>query len=356
MPDLFDPLTINHLVLENRFIRSATMDSMADRGMVSDAEVEMYRELGKGGIGLIISHGLAPSKEGRASPGQIGAYSDDAVPSLRKLTEAVHQGGGKIAAQILHGGWMCRPEVTGYAPVGPSAKLHPRSEQPVRELSGDEILELVEDYVQAARRIVEAGFDGVQLHGAHSWLLSAFLSPVTNRRQDEWGGTAGKRANFVRRICRGIRQMAGPDYPLMIKLGIRDYHPEGKLTAEGVATARLLEGDGLDAVEVSEGLEEDFFHHIRPDAVTPYYIDECRLTKTAVSIPVMLVGGIRRAEDMQAIVAGGVADAVSMCRPFIMDPQLVRHLRAELPPNSGCTSCNACLGLMAKGRLSCALI
>jgi 2,4-dienoyl-CoA reductase-like NADH-dependent reductase (Old Yellow Enzyme family) len=355
MPDLFDPLLINRLMLENRFVRSATMDSMADRGMVSDAEVDMYRELGKGGIGLIISHGLAPSEEGRASPGQIGAYSDEAIPSLRKMTEAVHRQGGKIAAQILHGGWMCRPEVTGCPPVGPSAMLHPRSGQPVRELSSDDISGLIDDYVQTARRIAEAGFDGVQLHGAHSWLLSAFLSPVTNRRQDKWGGSPEKRANFVRHICRGIRQVTGPDYPLMIKLGIKDYHPQGKPASEGVATARLLEDDGVDAIEVSEGLEEDFFHHIRPNAVTPYYIEECRQTKMAASIPVILVGGVRRLEDMQAIVAGGVADAVSMCRPFVMDPQLVRHLRAGLGPSSGCTSCNDCLGLMGKGRLACVL-
>jgi 2,4-dienoyl-CoA reductase-like NADH-dependent reductase (Old Yellow Enzyme family) len=350
---LFDPLVVNQMVLDNRFVRSATMDSMADHGLVSEAEVDMYRELGKGGIGLIISHGLAPTREGLASPGQLGAYSDDAIPSLRKLTAAVHHYGGKIAAQILHGGWMCRPEVTGSLPVGPSAVVHPRSGQPVRELSGDEIVELVEDYVQAARRVVEAGFDGVQLHGAHSWLLSAFMSPVTNQREDQWGGSAEKRTEFVRRICRGIRKMAGPGYPLMIKLGIKDYHPRGKPASEGIATARLLEADGVDALEVSEGLEEDFFHHIRPDAVAPYYVNECRQTRAAVSVPVMLVGGVRTVEDMMAIVGGGVADAVSMCRPFIMDPHLVNRLRAGLPSNSGCTSCNACLGLMAKGRLAC---
>jgi 2,4-dienoyl-CoA reductase-like NADH-dependent reductase (Old Yellow Enzyme family) len=149
--------------------------------------------------------------------------------------------------------------------------------------------------------------------------------------------------------------VTGPDYPLMVKLGIKDYHPQGKPASEGVETARLLEADGVDAIEVSEGLEADFFHHIRGDAVTPYYVEECRQTKSTVSVPVMLVGGIRRVEDMQTIVAGAVADAVSMCRPFIMDPQLVKHIRAARPPNSACTSCNACLGLMAKGRLACVL-
>ena len=355
MPSLFEPLTINKLAMNNRFVRSATLDGMAQDGMVSEAEIKMYTELGNGGIGLIISHGLAPTKEGQSSPGQLSAFSDEAVPSLRKLVDAVHLGGGKIAAQILHGGWMCRPEVTGLLPVGPSALLHPRSGQPVRELRHDEILDLIDNYAQAARRIQEAGFDGVQLHAAHSWLLSAFLSPVTNRREDEWGGSAEKRASFLRRICAGMREITGPDFPIMVKLGIKDYHPQGKPASEGVETARLLEADGVDAIEVSEGLEADFFHHIRRDAVTPYYLDECRLAREKLSIPLFLVGGIRDLQDMQTIVGEGVADAVSMCRPFIMDSHLVERIRTRLAEQSDCTSCNGCLGLMGKGELACAL-
>ena len=355
MTGLFEPLRINQMVLKNRFVRSATLDGLADKGMVTDAEVRMYDELARGEVGLIISHGLAPTREGQASPGQLSAYSDEAIPSLKRLTQVVHDNGGMIVAQILHGGWMCRPEVTGFQPVGPSALLHPRSGQAIRELSSEDIISLIDDYVQAARRVVEAGFDGVQLHGAHSWLLSAFLSPATNKRDDDWGGSAARRASFVRHICRGIRKMAGPNYPLMVKLGIRDYHPEGKTAEEGVETARMLEADGVDAIEVSEGLEQDFFHHIRPDAVVPYYLDECAQTRAAISIPVILVGGIRTLKDMQKVVGDGVADAVSMCRPFIMNPALVKDIHAAVALGSNCTSCNACLGLMAKGRLACAL-
>jgi 2,4-dienoyl-CoA reductase-like NADH-dependent reductase (Old Yellow Enzyme family) len=344
------------MVIENRFVRSATLDGMAHNGMVSDAEIALYSELGRGSIGLIVSHGLAPTGEGQASPGQLSAFSDEAIPSLKKIVDAVHEGGGKIAAQILHGGWMCRPEVTGLQPVGPSAMLHPRSGQAIRELSSDEIVQLIEDYAQASRRIKEAGFDGVQLHAAHSWLLSAFLSPVTNRRQDEWGGSAVKRANLLRRICIRMRKMLGPEFPIMVKLGIRDYHPEGKPSSEGVETARMLEADGVDAVEVSEGLEADFFHHIRKDALAPYYLDECRQVRRAIAIPVFLVGGIRRLEDMEMVLGEGVADAISMCRPFIMEPHLVERLRSRLSERSNCTSCNGCLGLMSKGRLACALL
>ncbi len=355
MTDIFEPFTINNLVLSNRFVRSATMDSMADNGKVSDAEMRMYRQLAEGEIGLIVSHGLYPTKEGQASPGQLSVHTDEAIPSLSRLTRIVHDSGGKIVAQILHGGWLCRPEVTRTLPVGPSATVHPRTGQPIRELSTNEVYQLVDDYVQAARRIIEAGFDGIQLHGAHSWLLSAFLSPATNHREDEWGGSPEKRSSFVRTIYHGIRQMAGPDYPLMIKLGLKDYHPQGKTTSEGIEQARILQIDGMDAIEISEGIEEDFFHHIRPEATNPYYVTECREARRTLSVPLILIGGMRILKDMQEVVESGVADAISMCRPFIMNPYLVRDLRLGLIDGSRCTSCNKCLGEMAQGHLRCVL-
>lgn len=356
MTGLFDPLKINGLEIRNRFIRSATMDSMADNGMVSDAELEMYENLGKGGIGLIMSHGLFPTIEGKASPGQLSVYSDESISSLHKLVEKVHENGGKVAAQILHGGWLCTPDVTGFEPVGPSPVMNPRSGIRVRELSSDEVYELIDAYIQASRRIIEAGFDGVQLHAAHSWMLSAFLSPATNKRTDEWGGSTEKRTSLLKKICEGIRKVAGNDFPIMVKLGIKDYHPEGKSIEEGILQAQILESAGVDSIEVSEGLEEDFFHHIRLDVTNPYYIDECRKTKDALSIPVMLVGGMRKLKDMQEVVEDETADAVSMCRPFIMNPYLVKNLRAGTAEGSDCTSCNQCMRKMGQGKLKCVLV
>ena len=355
MPDLFDPLTINRLELANRFVRSATMDSMASGGLVTEPEIELYGQLGKGEIGLIISHGLYPTKEGQCSPGQLSAHSDEAIPSLKRLVDAVHQGGGKIAAQLLHGGWMCSREVTGLEPVGPSQVVHPRSGAAIRELSSADIYELADDYGRAAARIVEAGFDGIQLHGAHSWLISAFLSPATNKRNDIWGGSPHKRARFVRELYRAIRKVCGPNFPVLIKLGIRDYHPHGKTAAEGVQVAQLLEQDGFDAIEVSEGLEEDFFHHIRREAVTPYYLADCKEARTNLRLPLILVGGMRSIKDMQAVLDEGTADAVSMCRPFVMNPHLVRDLRTGATDGSQCTSCNECMARMREGRLRCVL-
>ena len=276
MQSLFDPMFINKLRLPNRFVRSATFDNLAQEGLTSDAQLKLYDVLSKGEIGLIISGGLYPTQDGMGTSGQLSAEKDDAILSLRKLVQAVHGNGGRIAGQILHCGFRSKEAVTGFQPVGPSAIVDPESGNRIRGLNSEEIHEMIEAYIQAARRIIEAGFDGVQLHAAHGWFLSAFLSPVMNRREDEWGGSVEKRARFVQRICQGIRKLAGPDFPILIKLGLKDYHPAGKALSEGIAVARILEDSGVDAIEVSDGIEDKWGHHIRKDALHPYYLDECR--------------------------------------------------------------------------------
>lgn len=308
MPNLFDTLIINKLELRNRFLRSATMETLGDQGMVTDDLLAFYQELARGEIGLIVTGGVYAKKDGQTAPGQLAGDTDKVIPGLKRRATVVHENGGKIAAQLLHTGWNARPEVTGFQPVGPSATVHPRTGLQVRELSGDEVHELVELFVQAAQRVIEAGFDAIQLHGAHSHLISSFLSPATNRRQDEWGGSPEKRSNFVCRIYRGIRKLAGRHYAILIKLGLMDYHPEGKPISEGIDTARVLETEGIDAIEVSEGLEADPVHHIRRDATSPYYLEDCRQARQALSVPLGLVGGMRALRDMQAVLDDGVAD------------------------------------------------
>jgi 2,4-dienoyl-CoA reductase-like NADH-dependent reductase (Old Yellow Enzyme family) len=355
MKNLSDPMTINKLEIPNRFVRSATFDNLARDAMVSDAQLILYDLLSKGEIGLIISGGLYPTRNGMGTSGQLSAERDDAVPSLRKLVHAVHRNGGRIAGQILHCGFRCNEAVTGFQPVGPSTFVDPETGNRARELSSDEIHEMLEAYIQAARRIKDAGFDAVQLHAAHGWFLSAFLSPVMNRREDEWGGSVEKRARFLQLICQGIRKMAGPDYPILIKLGLKDYHPQGKPISESIASARILEESGVDAIEVSEGIEEKWGHHIRKDALHPYYVDECRQARRELTKPLILVGGMRQLQDMQAVLDENVADAVSLCRPFIQDPHLVVKFRKGEIKESICNSCNECGQRMIQGRFGCIL-
>lgn len=354
MSALFETFVINHMQLKNRFVRSATMDNMGSNGMVTEAQLELYRDLSLGEVGLIISSGIFPCKSGHAGIGQLGAHTDETIPSLKKITDTVHKHNGKVAAQILHGGWNSNPEFTGVPPIGPSSLIHPSKGIPVRGLSTDEVYDLIEQFVQAGRRLIEAGFDAIQFHGAHSWLISSFLSPVTNMRDDEFGGSAEKRANFVVQIYKGIRRIAGPDYPIFIKLGFKDYHPQGKSLAEGLKTAAILEEIGMDAFEISEGIEEEPAHHIRQGALTPYYLEECRQARQVLKRPLILVGGMRQLSDIEQVIKEDLADAVSMCRPFVMDRYIVKKFREGTATSSACTSCNGCLGLL-RTRLQCVL-
>jgi 2,4-dienoyl-CoA reductase-like NADH-dependent reductase (Old Yellow Enzyme family) len=150
--------------------------------------------------------------------------------------------------------------------------------------------------------------------------------------------------------------MAGPDYPLFIKLGLKDYHPQGKSLSEGINTGKMLEVAGMDAIEVSEGIEEQPFHHIRQDARTPYYLEDCRQARPSLAIPLILVGGMRSRLDMEQVLNEGIADAVSACRPFIMDPDLPRKLREREVEGSGCTSCNGCMKEMHARKIRCVLV
>jgi 2,4-dienoyl-CoA reductase-like NADH-dependent reductase (Old Yellow Enzyme family) len=350
---LFEPFQINRLRIKNRFIRSATVDNLGKDQQVSEAQLNFYRELARGEVGLIISSGLFPSLDGWAAPGQVGIHDDSQINTLKKLVDEVHRHGGKIAAQLMHAGWFGNPKLSGLAVVGPSSTVNPANGLPVRELSALEVDEHVDQFVQAGRRAVEAGFDAVQIHAAHGWLVSSFLSPVTNRRQDEWGGSAEKRASFVSQAVLGIRHLAGPDFPILLKLGLRDYHPQGKTTQEGLESARIFCKAGVDAVEVSEGIEEQPFHHIRPGATAPYYEEECRQAARTLDKPLILVGGMRRLADMAKIIEDGTAAAVSMCRPFIMDQHIVRKFRLGEIQGSDCVSCNGCIDEMHKQNLHC---
>ena len=353
MLKLFEAFEINGLSIKNRFIRSATVDNLGEKLKVSQRQLDFYRELAVGETGLIVSSGLFPSLDGWAAPGQLGIHDDSMIPELSKLVNIVHQNGGKIAAQLMHAGWFGSPDVSGREVVGPSAMINPANNLKVRELSNDEVFQHIEDFIQAARRAVEAGFDAVQVHGAHGWFVSAFLSPATNFRQDDWGGSLEKRANFATRIIRGIRQITGPDFPILIKLGLKDYHPKGKTVTEGIASALACIEAGIDAVEISEGIEEQPFHHIRPDAKNPYYLKECREARKTIAKPLILVGGMRELADIGNVVDSGLADAVSMCRPFIMDQHIVRKFRQGTISKSDCISCNKCIQEMHNRNLHC---
>ncbi|MDH4197910.1 MAG: NADH:flavin oxidoreductase, partial [Candidatus Aminicenantes bacterium] len=244
---LFTPVMIGHLSVPNRFVRSATAEFMAeDDGTVTPRLVELYQSLAEGEVGLIISGHAYVQPEGKAGPRQTAVYDDRFTPGLRRLAAAVHAFPSRIFLQLAHAGRQTKPKICGCEPVGPSPVIDPSSGVLPRELSEGEIEGLMAAFVQAARRAREAGFDGVELHAAHGYLLSSFISPHTNTRQDGWGGDVVRRGRILVEILQGIKDACGPAFPVIIKLNSTDFLPTGLTLTESIAIAVRLERHGLD--------------------------------------------------------------------------------------------------------------
>jgi 2,4-dienoyl-CoA reductase-like NADH-dependent reductase (Old Yellow Enzyme family) len=355
MLSLFDPFRIKNLELRNRFVRSATWDNTADRsGAVSDKSVPIYRKLAQGRVGLIVTGFAYVAPSGQALPRQYGAHSDAMLPGIRRLAEAAHHGGAKIALQIVHAGinssYMRETGSTArvVSKIADPLKLRMlpllshSSEKRIRqrELTGEEITKMVDDFAAAALRGKKAGFDAVEIHAAHGYLLSQFLSPLFNLRADEWGGSAEKRRRIHLEIALSVRRAVGPDFPVLLKLGVMDDIPGGLSLVDGLETARCLVEQGVDAVEVSGGMGRPQAPRVSLEFV-PYRERAARL-KREIGVPVILVGGIRSLEMCREIVEGGKADLIAMCRPLIREPDLIaRWERKEYAPST-CVSCMRC--------------
>jgi len=344
MAELFEPVTIGSLTLKNRVVRSATWDGSADRsGMVTDDSVRLYRELGQGNIGLIITGHAFVTPLGQATSAQYGIHTDDMMPGLSRLVEAVHQGGVKIAVQLTHCGFN-----SGYLrregiPVQVVSRRDGLESQQ-QEMTDDDIDALIDSYVSAARRAVEAGFDAVQLHGAHGYLLSQFLSLLSNTRTDRWGGSDVNRRRFHMEIIKRIRQVIGRDFPLIIKFGVMEDQEGGLSLDESLETARQMVEQGIDAIEVSSGSSRGHIPRLVDDlSEQVVFRDRAAAVKSAVSVPVILVGGIRSLPTANEILSKGDADLISMCRPFIREPHLMVRWQQGGTEPATCISCNKCM-------------
>ena len=345
---LFQSAHIGSLTLPNRLVRSATAERMADPDGRPRSQLEtLYQELVQGGVGLIVTGHMFVHPSGKAHPEMTGIHSDELIPDLTELSNAVHQKGGQVVVQINHGGMQCSRETMPSleTTIAPSAVNLPFLAQPAREMTPDEIVQTIQAYGQAARRVKEAGFDGVQIHAAHGYLIGQFLSPLVNRRTDEWGGGLEGRMCFLRAVCRVVREQVGPDYPVLIKLGMMD-GVEGGLTAdEGAQVVAALEGMALDAVEISGGIGGRNLNTrtgIRSAADEAYFRPLAQKARPATRLPIILVGGFRSRQVMEKVLASGDADFISLCRPLICEPDLPNRLREGLQERSSCISANRC--------------
>ncbi len=360
MSILFESVTMGGLKLKNRFVRSATHDTFGnDDGTVSEREVELYRDLSRGGCGLIITgHAYVEHPLGRASLKQNGIYDDGFIAGYRHLADTVHADGAALVLQISHAGRQTPADwPADLVPVAPSAVMDGSTGLTPRPMTEEDIWSVIDAYAAAMGRAKASGCDGVQLHIAHGYLLSSFISPYTNRRTDMWGGSLENRSRILREIMVRGRRAVGEDYPVLVKLNSTDgFTGDGYLAlADVVAVAESLVKWGVDMIEVSGGVREAKGAMSRPGIVRPeneaYFAEAARAVKAAVDVPVILVGGLRSLAVMESVVTSGAADLVALCRPLVREPDLVNRLQAGQAKGT-CLSCNACFGPLG---LSCRL-
>ncbi len=348
MSVLFVRGSIGSLELQNRFVRSATWEGMCEPdGSPTEKLQTFYEELVNGGVGLIITGYTYVSPEGKQLPGKMGLYRDDLVERHAKLVEKVHKAGGRIAIQLVHAGGQASRKVSGLQPIAPSAVEFPSFSEVPREMTGEDIERVKGDFVKAARRAKEAGYDAVQLHAAHGYLINQFLTPLTNRREDEYGGSLENRARFLLEVVRAVRSELGNGYPLFVKLNCHDFVDGGFAIDEAVEVGRMIEEAGIDAIEVSGGsrASKDFIPaRLKIDSRDKegYHRELARRMREKVSVPLLLVGGLRSFELMEEIVSRGDADFVSLSRPLIREPHLVRRFMDGDRERARCISCNGC--------------
>jgi 2,4-dienoyl-CoA reductase-like NADH-dependent reductase (Old Yellow Enzyme family) len=375
---LFQPTQLANLQVKNRFVRSATFEAMAtEAGEVTDGIVKMYQRLARGDVGLIISGFMYVHPLGRSYKTMIGIHDDKMIPGLRKVVESVHQEGGKIVFQLGHAGMATTKEVIGQTPISASDEgRNPINFAKPKKMTEGQVKEAIQAFVKAASRALEAGADGIQINAAHSQLISQFLSPFFNRRTDDWGGSDENRFRFLREIVLETRRLLPKGTPILVKLNTNDYIPrEGVTPPLATRYAKRLAEMGIEGLELSCGSSlYSPFNITRGEVPVPelikglawwkkplarlvlnrmvgkydlqegYNLAAAQMVKPAIGkVPVFLVGGLRRVSQMEEILEEGYADFISMSRPFIREPFLVRSIKEGKMSVVSCVSCNKCI-------------
>lgn len=343
MSILFEPNSIGTLQLPNRLIRSATAEYMSDlEGKPEQGVADLYAELARGGIGLIITGHCFIHQSGRCHLNMTGVHGDHLLPALEMMARAPHDEGGLVVMQINHGGRQCAADAIPGPPVAPSPVPSSKGKERPQELTDEGIEQILTAFGDAAGRAKAAGFDGVQIHSAHGYLINQFNSPAVNWRKDRWGGTAARRMSFLEEVAAAIRDQVGDDYPVLVKLGMEDYVRDGLSVKDSLEIVRHLADWGIDALEISGGIGRT---SVRKDIAEPddeaYFLHAARQAREATDLPIILVGGIRSRQVMERILEEGSADFISMSRPLIREPDLPRRLR-EGQERASCISCNRC--------------
>lgn len=357
MRNLFENTNIKGMSLANRFIYSATWDGCADdKGCCTQRNIDMSVERVTGGVGLIITGMAYVKPEGKAAPWQLAVCGDEFIDGLAKMAGAIHDVQGKVVLQLAHAGCYAPLALTGHEALGPSSNDTDKFPQ-CAEMTLQDIDQVVEAFGKAAGRAKKAGFDGVQFHAAHGYLLNQFLSPFFNKRTDNYGGSIENRARILLEAFQAVRKEVGEEYPVLVKINSEDFVEGGLTQDEMLLVCAMLEKEGVDAIEMSGGTmyASGSFSSCRVGALgTPekevYYKEAAARYKEKISVPLLLVGGIRSLEISVKLVNDALADYVSLCRPLIREPNLIKRWKDGDTAPAACIYCNGCFGPGLKGK------
>jgi 2,4-dienoyl-CoA reductase-like NADH-dependent reductase (Old Yellow Enzyme family) len=382
-PDPFAPAKLGPITLRNRIIKAATFEGMTPRRLVTDRLIDFHRRVAAGGAGMSTVAYCAVSLDGTTDGRQI-VLIDEALSGLRKLTDAIHTEGAAASAQIGHAGPVASPAGTKHPALSPSRFRAPALYR-TRAATEADFSRVTDDFVRGARLAVEAGFDALEIHLGHNYLLSSFLSPRLNKRDDKWGGSLENRARFPREVVRAVRDAAGRGVAVTAKLNMEDGVRGGLEVDESIAVAKMLQDDGaLDALELTGGSSLlNPMYLFRGDvprkevgAAMPtalrlgfklvgrryfreypfreaFFLPNARRFREALDMPLILLGGINTLETINEGLAGGF-EFVAMARALLREPDLVRRMQSGVAFEATCVHCNKCIPTIYRGT-HCAL-
>lgn len=329
MPSLSDSISIDNLTLKNRIVMPPLAnDFSSSAGEVTQKHLDHYRARAGAGVALVIVEHSYIVPEGKMTKKQLGIHNDSLIPGLAGLADTIRSAGAKSAIQLTHAGANTSAKVCGCQPVGPSAVASPGRDETPRPLEIGEIEALIEAYRQAARRAKAAGFDAIEIHGAHGFLLSQFASPYTNQRTDQYGGSTENRVRFPLEVITAVRQETGPGFPLLYRFGASDFLQGGLALDEAQKIAPMLVEAGIDMLDVSGGLCGS-----RPKELGDmpgFFVPLAQSIKEVVDVPVIAVGGITDAVFANSIIAEGKADLVAVGRALLKNPNWAAEALEQL--------------------------
>lgn len=354
MKKIFEETSIGNLKMKNRIFRGALWEDLADeKGHLTPELENIYVELAKGGAGAIITGYAFVTEDEQPNPGMMGIYSDDFIDEYKKFTDKIHSYNSKIIMQIVYGGFMTNYKVGERVIFGPSTMQNEVTGTWAKEMTKEEIKKLIKDYGKAALRVKKSGFDGIEIHCGHGYLLSQFLSPYYNKREDEYGGSIENRARIIFEVYKEMRACVGKEFPIFIKLNSADYVEGGYSEEEAVFVSKKLAEMGIDAIEVTGGNES--IKSVRENnlgaARTKVAVsreNQSYFRKIAAKIakeidkPVILIGGNREKEILENILNETEIEYFSMSRPLTCEPDLVKKWEMGETVKAKCISCNRC--------------